>query len=281
MTLAVTLLVLAAAAMHASWNALVKAGRDKVVMQSLVMVFGGIPAAVLLPFVPVPKPESWPFLVLSLAVHGVYYVTLVNAYRLGALSQVYPIARGAAPLMIALGAWAFAGEAMSWLEWLGVVIASVGIMSLFAPTGLARDEEVRAIGFALATAITIALYSLADGIGVRRAGEAAGYICWLLALDAIPVLLVTLYLRRGRVAASFRPHLAIAAGGGMLAALGYGIVIWAMGRAPLAHVSALRETSVILAALIGTLLLGEPFGRRRVLAAILVAGGNGLLHAAG
>src|SRR5215468_1418963 len=281
MSLFVTLLVLAAAVMHASWNALIKAGSDKVVMQCLVMFFAGAPLVPLLPFLPLPAPASWPFLALSLAVHGVYYVTLVNSYRFGALSQVYPIARGAAPLMIALGAWAFAGEAMSGVEWLGVIIASAGIMSLAAPGNMPREEELKAIGFALATSITIALYSLADGIGVRRAGAATSYIVWLLAIDAFPVMLAGLWLRRGRIVESFRPHLKLAFLGGVLSALGYGIVIWAMGVAPMAHVSALRETSVILAAAIGTALLGEPFGRRRLLAAALIAGGNALLHVAG
>jgi drug/metabolite transporter (DMT)-like permease len=277
----ITLLVLAAAVMHASWNALIKAGNDKVVMQCLVMFFAGLPCLPFLLFVPLPAPASWPFLALSLAVHGVYYVTLINAYRFGALSQVYPIARGAAPLMIALGAWAFAGEAMSLLEWAGVIVASAGIMSLAAPGKLPREEELKAIGFALATSITIALYSLADGMGVRRAGESMSYILWLLSIDAFPVMVVGLWLRRGRVVESFRPHLKWAIAGGLLSALGYGIVIWAMGRAPLAQVSALRESSVILAAIIGTAVLGEPFGRRRILAALLVAAGNGLLHMAG
>jgi drug/metabolite transporter (DMT)-like permease len=154
-------------------------------------------------------------------------------------------------------------------------------MSLAAPGKLPREEELKAIGFALATSITIALYSLADGIGVRRAGEATSYILWLLAIDAFPVMFVGLWLRRGRIVASFRPHVKWALVGGLLSAFGYGIVIWAMGKAPLAHVSALRETSVILAAVIGTAVLGEPFGRRRILAAVLVAAGNGLLHIAG
>jgi drug/metabolite transporter (DMT)-like permease len=277
----ITLLVLAAAVMHASWNALIKAGSDKVVMQCLLMFFAGLPCLPLLLFIPLPAPASWPFLALSLTVHGVYYVTLVNAYRFCALSQVYPIARGAAPLMIALGAWAFADEQMSVLEWAGVIVASAGIMSLAAPGKLPREEELKAIGFALATSITIALYSLADGIGVRRAGESMSYILWLLALDAFPVMVVGLWLRRGRIVESFRPPMKRAIVGGLLSALGYGIVIWAMGKAPLAHVSALRETSVILAAVIGTALLGEPFGRRRILAAVLVAAGNGLLHIAG
>jgi drug/metabolite transporter (DMT)-like permease len=279
-TTLVFVLVLLAAVMHATWNALVKAGGDKVVMAALVILGAGLSAVPGLFFVPVPDAGAWPFIVLSVVVHGFYYAGLVNSYRFGDLSQVYPIGRGSSPLIIALGAWAFAGEAMSGLEWLGIAIACAGIMSLAAPGGLPRDEEIKAIGFALATAITIALYSLADGIGVRRAENALSYIMWLLALDAVPVLLAGLWLRRGRVVASFRPHLALAAAGGLLSALGYGIVIWAMERAPLAHVSALRETSVILAAIIGATLMGEQFGRRRILAAVLVAGGNALLHAA-
>jgi len=264
--------------MHASWNALIKAGSDKVVMQCLVMFFAGAPLIPLLPFLPLPAPASWPFLALSLAVHGIYYVTLVNSYRFGALSQVYPVARGAAPLMIALGAWAFAGEAMSGVEWLGVIIASAGIMSLAAPGNMPREEELKAIGFALATSITIALYSLADGIGVRRAGAATSYIVWLLAIDAFPVMLAGLWLRRGRIVESFRPHLKLAFLGGVLSALGYGIVIWAMGVAPMAHVSALRETSVIFAALMSAYLLKERFRKRRYVSVTLVALGAVLLH---
>ena len=276
----VALMVLAAAVMHASWNALVKSAADKVVMQALVMLVSGVPALVLLPFLPLPAPESWPFLVTSLLLHGIYYVTLANAYRLGDLSQVYPIARGASPIMIALGAWAFAGEALRPLELVGVGVVSLGIMSLATPGRVARDGETRAIGFALATSVTIALYSIADGMGVRRAGEPLAYIAWLLALDAPPLLLVTLWLRRGRIAASFGAQLGRGIVGGLIAGLGYGIVIWAMAHAPIAHVSALRETSVILAAVIGTLVLGEPFGRRRVAAAALVAIGSVILQVA-
>jgi drug/metabolite transporter (DMT)-like permease len=281
MSLTVTLLVLSAAVMHATWNALVKAGGDKLVMQCLVISIPGFAVFPVLPFVPLPAPASWPFLLISTLVHGVYYVTLLNSYRLGGLSQVYPIARGIAPLLIALGALVWAGESQSWLEWCGVAIASTGIMCLAAHVGTDRKTELKAIGFALATGVTIAGYSVADGLGVRSAGEPLSYILWLLALEAIPMMAVGFYLRRGRIAESFRPYLLNGGLGGVIAGMGYGIVIWAMGYAEMAHVSALRETSVILAALIGTLALGEPFGRRRVMAAALVAGGNALLHLAG
>ena len=277
----VTLLVLLAAVMHASWNALVKANGDRLAMQALVIFFSSVPAAAALPFVPLPSVASLPFLLVSLIVHGFYYATLLGAYRHGDLSQVYPIARVAAPLMVALGAWAFAGEAMSWQGWLGVIIVSLAIMSLAAPGRLRHERELSSIGFALATGVTIALYSLADGMGVRRAGNDFSYILWLLAIEGLPLLLVSLWLRRGRIRASFVPALPKGIGGGILAGLGYGIVIWAMGRAPMAHVSALRETSVILAAVIGTALLREPFGLRRIMASGLIVAGSALLHLAG
>jgi len=274
----VTLLVLLAAVMHASWNALVKANGDRLAMQALVIFFSSVPAAAALPFVPLPATASLPFLLVSLIVHGFYYATLLGAYRHGDLSQVYPIARGAAPLMVALGAWAFAGEAMNWQGWLGVIIVSLAIMSLAAPGRIRHERELPSIGFALATGVTIALYSLADGMGVRRAGDDFSYILWLLAIEGLPLLLVSFWLRRGRIRASFVPALPKGIGGGILAGLGYGIVIWAMGRAPMAHVSALRETSVILAAVIGTMVLREPFGLRRIVASGLIVAGAALLH---
>ncbi len=276
--LATTLLVLLAAVMHATWNALVKAGHDTLAMQTAVTVFSGLAIVPLLPFVPFPDEASWPFLILSILVHGFYYVFLINAYRHGGLSQVYPIARGAAPLLIALGAWAFADEQPSLVEWAGVVIVSAGIMSLAAPGRIAGGGEAKAVGFALATSVTIGLYSISDGMGVRRSAEPLSYIAWLFALDSIPVLFAGLWFRRGRLVAAFGPTLARGGLGGVIASLGYGIVIWAMSHAPIAHVSALRETSVILAAVIGTLFLGEPFGARRIIAAAVVAAGAALLR---
>lgn len=280
MSPAIVLLVLAAAAMHATWNALLKAGNDKIVLQCLVALVPALPAMLALPFFPLPAPAAWGYLILSTVVHGVYYALLVNSYRHGDLSQVYPLARGAAPLLIALGAGWFAAEAMLPLQWLGIAVVSLGIASLAAPGRLRRGQDTKAIGFALATGLSIAAYSLADGLGVRASPEPMSYILWLLVLEALPMVPIALWLRRGRIAASFKPQLARGAVGGLVLGLGYGIVIWAMGQAPMGSVSALRETSVILAAVIGTVFLGESFGRRRAIAAAMVAGGNALLHLA-
>jgi drug/metabolite transporter (DMT)-like permease len=277
-TLTVTLLVLSAAVMHATWNAFVKAGNDKAVMQCLVIFFGGIPGLIILPFVPLPDPACWPYLVGSVLAHSVYYFTLVEAYRFGALSQTYPIARGSAPLLIAIASLVIANEHLNGGEWLGLIIACAGLISL---AGIPKAGEGRSILFAFATSLGIACYSVLDGLGVRSTANGLSYITWLLALEMIPVGLAFLWLRRGRAMASLKQNFKRGLFGGIIAGIGYGIVIWAMDFAPMAHVSAMRETSVILAALIGTLVLHEPFGPRRIAAAALVAAGNALLHLAG
>ncbi len=281
-------LVLLAAVLHASWNALVKAGEDKLVMQTLVICVHGYLAMPLLFFLPLPDPASWPYLGLSALIHFVYYAGVIGAYRHGDLSQVYPIARGSAPALVALGAWVLAGEALSAAELLGVFTVSLGIVSL---TGLPRQlrgqggqgdgREAKAIGFALLTGATIASYTLADGLGVRESGHALSYILWLFALEAVPLTAFTLWRRRGRVVAAFKPHLKAGVIGSLLSGLAYGIVIWAMSVAPMAHVVALRETSVLIAAIIGTRLLREPFGRKRIAAAAVVAAGAILLETGG
>ena len=278
MTLTVTLLVLSAAVMHATWNAFVKAGNDKAVMQCLVIFFGGIPGLIILPFVPLPDPACWPYLLGSVLAHSVYYFTLVEAYRYGALSQTYPIARGSAPLLIAIAGMVVANEHLNGGEWLGLIIACAGLISL---AGIPKAGEGRSILFAFATSLGIACYSVLDGLGVRSTANGLSYITWLLALEMIPVGLAFLWLRRGRAMVSLKQNFKRGLFGGIIAGIGYGIVIWAMDFAPMAHVSAMRETSVILAALIGTLVLHEPFGPRRIAAAGLVAAGNALLHLAG
>jgi drug/metabolite transporter (DMT)-like permease len=179
--------------------------------------------------------------------------------------------------LVALVAWAFAGESPGALGLLAICVISAGILSL--AFGDARGlGSLKPVGFALATGLTIAGYTLADGLGGRRAGDVLGYIAWLFAIDALPFALVVAYRYRARLGEALGRAWRPAATGGVLAAAAYGLVIWAMTRAPMAQVSALRETSVLMAALIGTRLLREPFGTRRILAASLVALGVVLLQ---
>lgn len=270
----VFLLVLLAAVMHATWNALVKAGGDPLVRLAIINVTASVLAAPLLAFVQVPAAPSWPYLIGSMIVHSGYYLFLVLGYRYGDLSQVYPIARGVAPILVAVGAFLFAGEVLNPLGIVAVLVISAAIVSLSGGRGGSR----RAVGFALLTGLTIAGYTVLDGMGGRLSGDVLGYIVYLFVLDGVPIALVTLVLRRGEWRGTLRSSWRSGVLGGVFAMGGYGLVIWAMSLVPMTYVSALRETSVILAAIIGTRLLGEPMGARRVVAASMVLVGVATLH---
>jgi drug/metabolite transporter (DMT)-like permease len=278
----VFLLVLLAAVSHATWNAFVKSGEDKLVSLCLVIFTTSAPCLLILPFLAVPAAASWPFLMISTVVHYFYYAALIGAYRHGDLSLAYPIARGSAPLLVAAGAWLFAGEELSPLKWLGVLTVSAGIMSLARPSrAQANDGEVKAIVFALLTGLTIAIYSLADGLGVRLSGAEFSYIAWLFVLSGLPMPFIILWCRGGDSGRLIRAHLKIGVFGGVISGLAYAIVIWAMSVAPIALVVSLRETSVLIAAAIGSLFLKESFGRRRIVAAAIIVAGAVLMNLAG
>lgn len=275
----VVALVLLAALFHASWNALVKNGQDRLATMSLVIGVGGLIGLLGLPFVALPAAGAWPWLLASVALHQVYFAVLLLAYRSGDLSQVYPIARGTAPMLVALGAWILAGEVLSPVEALGVAIVSLGIVSLAWRRGLRPSGEWSALCFALMTACSIGLYSLADGLGVRSAGTALGYIFMLFFLEALPFLAFALWWR-GPSLWRFAPgELRAGLLGGVISVVAYGCVIWAFSQGPMAHIVALRETSVLIAAGIGAWLLKEPFGRQRIAASAVVACGAVLLNA--
>ncbi len=279
----VLLLVLLAAVLHASWNALIKAGGDHLVMTTVIMFVPILPAVTIILAQPAMADAAWPYVILSAVVHWVYFGVLISAYRYGDMSQVYPIARGAAPALVALAAWVFEGEALTAIETLGVLIVSAGIVSLAwrRRGGTVLAHEPKAIGFALLTALTIAIYLLADGMGGRRSGSALVYICWLFVLQGVPLVAFTLWRRRGRIGDAFRPHLKQGLLGGAIAGISYSIAIWAMSVAPLAHVVAVRETSVLFGAILGALVLKESFGRYRILASAVVVAGAVLLNLGG
>jgi drug/metabolite transporter (DMT)-like permease len=271
-------LVLLAAALHASWNALVKAGGDPFVRLALLNVVSGLCALPLVFLVALPAMASWPYLFGSVVIHFAYNLALAYGYRFGDLSHVYPIARGIAPPLVALGAWLMAGETPAPLGALAILVISGSIASLAFTPGW-RLGPLTPVWFALATGLSIAGYTICDGIGGRAAGDVLGYIAWLFILNAVPFGLIVALSRQHDLAVQLRASWRASTLGGVFALLAYGLVIWAMSLAPMANVSALRETSVIMAALIGTRLLREPFGRRRVVAASVVALGVVLLEA--
>jgi drug/metabolite transporter (DMT)-like permease len=272
MTTLVFLVVLAAAALHATWNALVKHGGDPLFRLAVTALTGTAIALPMLPFVAVPPIDAWPWMLGSIVTHIAYYVTLALAYRTGDLSIAYPVARGAAPPMVALGGLWLAGEHLDVAGVSAIALICAGILVLVVIGGSHRDRRQSFVAALLCSA-SIAVYTVCDGIGVRTSGSTAGYIAWLFFLDGLTFGLAVLWLRRATLRRDLSRGVRPAMLGGALSMLAYGLVVWAMASTPMGLVSALRETSVVLAAVIGTRLLGEPFGSRRVASAALVAAG--------
>jgi drug/metabolite transporter (DMT)-like permease len=262
MTLTVSLAVLLAALLHASWNAMIKAGGD-VLHDTAGIVFGAM--LIFLPFVfivPLPPKQAWPFIVASVTVHLAYYWLMISAYRVGDLSLVYPLMRGVAPLITAVAGIVVLGEMPPGIAWFGMLLISAGVFALsFRALGHAPSRS--AVTFALANAAVIALYTLIDGHGARVAGNAWSYIVWLFVLDGIPFTLWMLANRRQTFIAHVRSRRRRVLVGGGLSGAAYAISVWAMTQAPVALVASLRETSVLFATLIGARMLNERLSRRR------------------
>ncbi len=265
-------LILLAALLHASWNAISKAGGDPLISITVVTATGGLCAIPLILWLPLPGPETWKWLLVSACIHYVYQLALVRTYQLGDLSQVYPIARGLAPLGVACLAAMGSGEFLERGQLVGLALASGAIISL----GVARtrgQSTKRAVGMAIVTAVLIGSYTYTDARGVRSVESAEYFIGWSFFLGSVPMVLTTVIRRWSTGTASLRRLGPKAVGGGLMATIGYAIALWALSRAPMASVASLRESSVLFAAIIGTRLLGETLGRRRVVSAcVLVVG---------
>lgn len=272
--LTIVFIVLVAALLHASWNALAKSAVTRPAAFALISLLCGLCGAAVVPFLPFPPAEAWPWLLASVVLHDVYFAALLAAYGIGDLSLVYPIARGLAPIGVAAGAFALAGELPAPVGITGIGLASLGIVALSWPRGLGSQPAARfaAIAWSGLIAVLIILYTVIDGIGARIAqaggSNSLSYVSWMFILEAPPFLIgiAAWYARAGwpRIG---RRALLFGSGAGVIAYCGYAIVLYALSVAPLAYVSALRESSVLFAALLGTLVLGEPFGRPRVVAA--------------
>jgi drug/metabolite transporter (DMT)-like permease len=266
--------VLFAALCHASWNTLIKVGLDPLSSATLMALGGLVIALAAVPFFSLPAAVAWPWLVLSAIIHLFYFGGLIEAYRTGDLGQVYPIARGAAPLMTAVATTFLVGENLSAAGWAGIAALASGVLLLSMRGGgdLAKVDR-RAVGFALFTALTICTYSVADGIGARLSGDPVAYALWLfigIAATLVPYALV----RRGRGAVADLGRLwGIGLIGGVLQVASYAIALWAMTLAPIAIVAALRETSVLFAAVLAIVVLKEPLRAVRLVAAVMIVAG--------
>ena len=270
----VFLAVLFAAACHAGWNALIKVGLDPLSTTTLISIGSGVVALVFLPLVGVPALAAWPWLAASVVIHLVYFASLIESYRTGDLGQVYPIARGSAPLMTAGATTIFIGEKLSLIGWTGIFALVAGVLLLSARGGreLAQIDR-RAIGFAFFTALTICAYSVMDGVGARLSANPNAYSLWLFVGIAIVMLPYAIYRDGPDVVPAMQRFWRRGFAGGALQVLSYGIAIWAMTVAPIAIVATLRETSVLFGAVIAVVVLKEPLRAVRIAAACLIVCG--------
>jgi drug/metabolite transporter (DMT)-like permease len=307
----ITLAVLGAGFLHAAWNALLKssAGGDATLDTAAVVAGSSVWGLAVVPFTGLPAPAAWPYMATSAVIHFGYYVTLAQAYRTGDLSFAYPLMRGTAPLIVTVLGSIFLRELPTAPMMLGILLISAGIVSIaFVQRGASprRGAPRRAWGsregespprptdganmratslggrgkhppsaawWAFANATIIAAYTVVDGTGARASGNAAAYVAWLIFLEGIPFV-VWVVARRGRPALAYlRRSARTGLIGGACSLAAYAIVLWAMTRAPIAAVAALREVSVLFAALMGSLWLGEGFGWRRVAGAASVVAG--------
>src|SRR5499427_5593774 len=271
--------VLFAAACHAGWNATIKRGLDPLATTALISIGAAIVSAAVLPVVGLPAAAAWPWCGASVLIHLVYFAALIESYRAGDMGQVYPIARGSAPLMTAIATTAFIGERLGLLGWSGILLLVAGVMLLSLRGGrdLARLDQ-KAVGFALFTAVTICAYSVVDGVGARLAGNPNAYSAALFVGIGPVMLLYALARRGGDGVPAMARQWGIGLAGGTLQLGSYGIAIWAMTVAPIALVAALRETSVLFGAAIAVIFLKEPLRRARILAALLIVAGLTLIR---
>ncbi|GGT34552.1 EamA family transporter [Streptomyces purpureus] len=295
MTPLVAAAVLLAAVTHASWNAIAHHIKDQLLSFTLISGGGALLGALAAVFVPLPAAEAWPYLIASAIVHVGYMALLMRSFTLGDFGQMYPIARGTAPLAVTAIAALFVDEVPEAWQLTGVAVACAGLVGLALWGIRGRDGAGRGTGggagrgtgggrphrpalvAAVGTGLAIAAYTVVDGVGVRTSGTPLGYIAWLMILQGTAIPLYTLYRRRSALAAQLRPYAMRGAVGAALSISAYALVLWAQTQAPLAPIAALRESSVIVGAAIGALFFKERFGTPRIAAAALMAAGIALM----
>lgn len=279
MTPLVAIAVLTAAFTHAGWNAIAHAIKDQLLSFTLISGGGLLIGAAAAGFAPFPAAEAWPYLFVSAALHVAYMLLLMRSFTLGDFGQMYPIARGTAPLVVTVLAAVFVGERPNGWATAGVAVASAGLvgLALWGIRGSGKRPHWPAILAALATGLAIAGYTTVDGVGVRASGSSIGYIAWLMILEGVAIPLYALHRRRSALPAQLRPYAVRGLLGAAMSVTAYGLVLWAQTRAALAPVAALRESSIIVGAAIGTVFFKERFGAPRIAAAGLMVVGIGLM----
>lgn len=278
MSVTVFAIVLVAAALHATWNAIVKGAGEKLFTTILVSSSAGIIAAAALPFLTQPAPESWPFILVSVLLQVVYFFLVAGAYRFADISQAYSLMRGTAPLLVAIASVNFLGEDLSGIGWIGVSLICSGVIGLTLPAW--RGGNAGGVAFALLNAVVIAAYTLVDGMGVRRSGAPIAYTMWIFLLTAFPLAVWPLAARGGAFWQYAGKRIVYGMFGGIGVVGSYGLALWAMTVAPIPMVAALRETSILFATAIGAFILDEQVSRGRIFAVGVIATGAVVLRLA-
>mgnify|MGYP001555957766 CR=1 FL=1 len=277
MGISVFAIVLVAAALHASWNAIVKGGGDTLLTTVLVTGAAALFAVVSLPFLPPPARASWAFIAASALLQIVYFVLVARAYRVADMSLTYPLMRGTAPVLVAIASVMWLSEPLSARAWLGLGVICAGILGM---TGAVPRNAKAGIGLALGNAIVIAGYTLIDGIGVRRSGAPAAYTLWIFLLSGVALSSWAWLRQRAVLQGYIRRNWHLGLGGGAGTIGSYGLALWAMTVTPVAIVAALRETSILFGTAISALLLHERVGRARIAGVCVIVVGAILLRLA-
>jgi drug/metabolite transporter (DMT)-like permease len=273
----VFLMVLAAALVHATWNALVKTDSDRLALIRVLSFTQFALSLCLVPFVPAPAPQSWPYLAASTVLSTGYMLFLNRAYQTADLSLVYPLARGVAPFIVAVVSVGLLGEQLGRASQLAILLIGLGITSLALARGSASLRDWRPMVLALVTGSFIGAYTIVDGLGVRAAGSAHGYMIWLTLASALLIVACTSWLQRGRRARLNPRSRAVGVAAGIMSYGSAWVVMWALSLAPLALVSALRETGIVFAVIIGIVFLKERVNLARLASIALTLIGTALL----
>lgn len=275
MSFAVFAIIMLGAALHATWNAVVKGGGDKLLTTCMITAFASLIAMAVVPFLELPARESWPFIGASVILQVLYFVLVAKTYRIADMSQTYPIMRGTAPLLVAASSVFLLSESLSPFAWVGIAVISLGILSMaVAPSA----GQKKGLVLALINAGVIAGYTLIDGLGVRKSGDPAAYTLWIFLLTGIPLAAWALSTRRHEFCRYLVRHWRPGLVGGVGTLASYGLALWAMTAAPIATVSALRETSILFGVAISALILKEHLSRMRIVAACIIAAGAMVLR---
>lgn len=275
MSVAVFAIILLGAALHATWNAVVKGGGDKLLTTCMITSFASLIALAVIPFLELPARESWPFIGASVILQVLYFVLVASTYRIADMSQTYPIMRGTAPLLVAASSVFLLSESLPPFAWVGIAVISLGILSMaVAPSA----GQKKGLILALINAAVIASYTLIDGLGVRKSGAPAAYTLWIFLLTGIPLATWAITTRRHEFHRYLVRHWRPGIVGGVGTIASYGLALWAMTAAPIATVSALRETSILFGVVISALILKEHLTRVRIVAACIIAAGAMVLR---